>query len=76
MPEDPLTLQKKIAFANSDHVAVVIQLLQECGGVSELVGANEFETIKNAVTLDAQQDMVKKFINSLDAIKKQNFTPQ
>lgn len=76
MPEDPITLQKKIAFANSEHVAVVIQLLQECGGTQKLVGDTEYETVVNAVTLDAQQDMIKKFINSLDAIKKQNFTPQ
>lgn len=75
MPEDQSTLQKKIAFANSEHVAIVIQILQECGGVQLLVGETEFATVVNAVTLDAQQDMVKKFINSLDAIKKQNFNP-
>lgn len=75
MPEDQSTLQKKIAFANSEHVATVIQILQECGGVTALVGDTEFATIVNAVTLDAQQDLLKKFINSLDAIKKQNFEP-
>ncbi len=76
MPEDPLTLKNKIAFANSEHVAVVIQILQECGGTQALVGSSEYETVVNAVTLDANSNMIKKFINSLDAIKSQNFTPQ
>lgn len=74
--DDQSTLQKKIAFANSEHVAIVIQLLQECGSVQQLVGETDYETIVNAVTLDAGQNMIKKFINALDSIKKQNFTPQ
>lgn len=64
------TNQKKIAFAQSEHVQIVIQLLQECGGIQSLVGENEFTTIVNAVTLDAQQDMIKKFINNIDSIKR------
>lgn len=75
MPEDQSILQKKIAFANSEHVAIAIQIMQECCGTPTLVGENEFATIVNAVTLDAQSDMMKKFINSLDTIKSQNFTP-
>jgi len=62
--------QKKMAFANSEHIEIVITLLQECGGVDSLVGSNEFATIVNAVTLDAQQNMIKKFINSIDSIRK------
>lgn len=61
--------QKKIAFANSEYVATVIQLLQECGGVQQLVGDTEYATLVNAITLDAQQEMIKKFISALDAIK-------
>lgn len=76
MPENATTLQKKIAFANSEHVAIVIELLKECGGAQQLVGETEYATVVNAVTLDAQQDMLKKFINALDSIKKQNFTEQ
>jgi len=75
MLEDQSTLQKKIAFAQSDHIEIVIKILQECSGTPTLVGENEFSTIVNAVTLDAQSDMIKKFINALDAIKQQNFTP-
>lgn len=62
--------QKKMAFANSAHVDVVITILQECGGVSGLIGETEYKTVVNAVTLDAQQEMLKKFINSIDAIRK------
>lgn len=62
--------QKMIAFAQSDHVQIVIQLLQECGGVPKLLGDTDFETIVNAATLDAQQNMINKFINQIDFIKK------
>lgn len=62
--------QKKMAFANSEHIEAVIALLQECGGVPKLVGDTEFETVRNAITLDAQQDLTKAFISAIDAIKK------
>lgn len=59
-----------MAFASSTHVEAVIILLQECGGVSKLVGDSEYETVVNAVTLDAQQNMLKAFITAVDNIKK------
>lgn len=62
--------QKKMAFANSAHVEAVIQLLRECGGVEKLVGDTEFETLVNAITLDAQGEIMTKFISALDAIRK------
>lgn len=62
--------QKKMAFAGSEHVATVIALIQECGGVSKLIGDSEFETVVNAATLDAQQNLLSKFINTIDFIKK------
>lgn len=75
-PENQNILQKKIAFANSEHVATVIHILKECGGAHGLVGQTEYETVVNAVTLDAQQDMIKNFINALDSVKQINFTEQ
>ncbi len=66
--------QKKIAFAQSEHVQIVIQLLQECGGVPSLVGDTEFSTVVNAVTLDAQQNLVRNFISTIDEIKKGSLT--
>jgi hypothetical protein len=62
--------QKKMAFASSPHVEAVVQLLQECGGVPKLIGNSEFETVVNAATLDAQQNLITKFINTIDAIKQ------
>lgn len=70
-PEVNVSLnQKKIAFANSDHIEAVLALLKEACHQSKLVGENEFETLKNAITMDAQGDMIIKFINQLDFIKK------
>lgn len=62
--------QKKIAFAQSAHLEAVLALLKESAGEQKLLGENEFETIKNAVTLDANANMIKNFINLIDHIKK------
>ncbi len=62
--------QKKIAFAQSAHIEAVLALLRESAGVPILVGETEYETVVNAVTLDAQQNLIKNFINQLDFIKK------
>lgn len=72
MPEEnePQTpVQKKILFANSPHVEAAISILQGCSGVSKLVAETEYGTIVNAVTLDAQNDMIKSFIDKIDAIR-------
>jgi len=74
--EHQSNLQKRISFATSEHVATVVELLKECGGAASLVGESEYATVVNAVTLDAQQDMIKKFINNLDMIRNQNFQEQ
>lgn len=61
--------QQKMAFANSAHVAVVVQLLQECSTKKPLVEDTEYRTIVNAVTLDAQSNLILEFINQVNAIK-------
>lgn len=63
-------IQKKIAFAQSEHIETVISLLKECSRQTKLVGETEYATIVNAVTMDAQGEMIIKFINSIDFIKK------
>lgn len=62
--------QKKIAFAQSEHIEAVIQILKECTVQEKLVGDNEFETLKNAITLDANSTTITNFINLIDHIKK------
>lgn len=61
--------QKKIAFAQSEHIEAVIVLLREACRQEKLVGDTEYETVVNAVTLDAQSDLIIKFINQIDFIK-------
>lgn len=73
MPEDDLQTQtmnqKKMLFANSGHLDTVILLLREASSHEKLVGDTEYETVVNAVTLDAQSDLIMNFINMIDSIK-------
>lgn len=62
--------QKKIAFANSEHIEAVLAIMKESCHQEKLVGDDEFHTLKNAITMDAQGDMIIKFINILDFIKR------
>lgn len=62
--------QKKITFANSpEMVEAAIAILREHMQVGALVGKSEYETVVNAVTMDAQASLVLKLINSIDAIR-------
>lgn len=70
MPDSQSITQQKIAFAQSEHVAIVVSILKECSRQQKLVGETEYATVVNAVTMDAQGDMIIKFINSIDFIKK------
>ncbi len=70
-PEENVSMnQKKIAFAQSAHIEAVLAILRESCHQEKLVGDNEFQTLKNAITMDAQGDMIIRFINTLDFIKK------
>lgn len=69
-PNEQSIIQKKIAFATSEHIEAVILLLKECSGVSKLLGDSEYQTVVNAATLDAQQNLVRDFINAVDRIKR------
>lgn len=62
--------QKKIAFAQSDHIEAVLAILKESSRQTKLVGDTEFETLVNAITMDAQGEMIIKFLNTIDFIKK------
>lgn len=62
--------QKKISFAQSQHIEAVIQLLKESTTKNPLVGETSHATVVNAVTLDAQSDLINNFIHAIDSIKK------
>lgn len=64
--------QKKIAFAQSPHIEAVIQLLREASTRNPLVADTAHATVVNAVTLDAQSNLIIKFIESIDSIKQGN----
>jgi hypothetical protein len=70
MPEDQSVLQKKIAFAQSEHVAGAVEVLRACVKQRPLVGETEYATVVNAVTLDAQMSLILSFIASIDEIKQ------
>lgn len=68
-PENISLNQKKIAFVNSTHLDAVLAILKDSFGEQKLLGANEFETVKNAVTLEANSNTLKAFIKMVDYIK-------
>lgn len=63
-------IQKKIALANSEHSAVIIELLKDCMAHKPIIGKTEFETLVNAITLEVQGNMLKAIVDYLDYIKK------
>ncbi len=62
--------QKKIAFAQSPHMEAVLQILRESSSRNPLVADTAHETVVNAVTLDAQSNLVIAFIKQVDEIKQ------
>jgi hypothetical protein len=61
--------QKKIAFATSEHLEAVLAILKDAAKHDKLIGDTEFETLRNAITFDAQGEMIIQFINQIDYIK-------
>ena len=74
MPEEDLQTQtlnqKKMLFANSGHLEAVLAILKDCTSREKLVGDTEYATIVNAVTLDAQSQLMIDFIGAIDRIKQ------
>lgn len=62
--------QKKIALAQSEHVEAVVAILQESVVRQKLVGDSEYATVVNAVTLDAQSQLIMDFVQAIDRIKQ------
>lgn len=74
MNEDPIVkqtmVQKKIAFAQSGHLDAVLAIFNECTHKGKLVGDTEYDTLVNAITMDAQAQLLIDFIASVDSIKQ------
>ncbi len=69
-PETQSLVQKKIAFAQSEHVGATLAILKDSFRKGPLVGETEYNTLVNAITMDAQSDIFIKFIETVDFIKK------
>lgn len=64
-------VQKKIAFAQSPEMfSAALEILRESIKQVKLVGDTEHATVVNAVTLDAQSQLIMDFIAAVDRIKK------
>lgn len=70
LPEEQTMLQRKALFANNVDLPILIQLLKECSHQGPLVGETEYETVVNAVRLDATSDIINKLIQEIDTIKR------
>lgn len=70
IPENQTLNQKKIAFAQSPHLEAVLAILKDACGEQKLIGENEFETVKNAIILDSNANLIKAFIGLIDHIKR------
>ena len=70
LPEEQTMRQRKALFANNVDVGVLVQLLRECSHQGPLVGESEYDTVVNAVRLDAQSDLITELIKQIDLIKK------
>lgn len=68
--EDQNLKQKKIMLAQSEHAPVIIELMKDCMLKIPLVDKTEWQTIVNAITLDAQSNMLRGMVDYLEEIRK------
>lgn len=62
--------QRIISLATSEHASTVFELLKQVMQQPNLVGETEFETVKNAITLDVQANILKEVVDYLDKARK------
>jgi len=68
--ENQTANQKKIALAQSEHAATIIELMKDCTDKSELIDRkSEWGTIVNTLTLDAESTMIRRMVDYLEAIR-------
>ncbi len=62
--------QKKVSFANSEHYQGAIELLkQSLTQVTSLVGETEFKTVVNALTVEMETDLIRRFVVAINNIR-------
>ena len=62
--------QKVISFATSEHYAGAVELLKRSlTQITSIVGDSEFSTVVNALTLEKESDLVRRFVVEIDNIR-------
>lgn len=70
--ETPLNqslIQKKIALAQSEHAAIIVELIRDVGQKVPLIGKDEFETVKNAIIIDTTSTLIADMVDYLERIR-------
>lgn len=66
--------QKKIALAQHQYADVIVELVRDALPRVPLVGKDEWETVKNAVTIDTSNNILIKLVEYLSEIKQGSLT--
>ena len=68
---DTTTNEQKIIFArNAENIAVISDLFMESKSkITELIGQSEWETVVRAITLEAENKLVERFMVKLAELK-------
>lgn len=62
--------QKKIALAQSEHASVIIEIIKDCLPQTPLVAGTEWQTIVNAVTLEAHSTLMLQVTDYINQIRQ------
>jgi hypothetical protein len=66
--------QKAVSFAGSDY-AGAIELLKKCKTrITKLVDENEFKTLVNTITLEAETELIGRLLVAIEEIRKGNIS--
>jgi hypothetical protein len=62
-------IQKKIALAQSEHAAIIIELMKDCTTKTPIIADTEFKTLLNAITLEVEANMIKNMVDHIENIR-------
>ena len=66
--------QKKIILAQHQHADIIVEIIRDILPRVPLVGKDEWETVKNAVTIDTSNNILINLVEYLSEIKKGKLT--
>lgn len=72
MENEQTLTQRKIALAQSEHYATIIELMRDITTSSKnpIIGDTEYKTLLNAITLEVEANMMRNMADYLDKIRK------